>query len=117
MYIIALAVSKLSTANVHIVVHKRFKKPTTHIVIILIQLFMRLDPSLGMPLRRQTSKLLIRIVRVLIDTDPINIVLNGIFAILELAAETWGHSVVLVTVVCIAIVLIKCTYVKIYGKS
>ena len=64
------------TDNLHHVVHQRFKQRSTHIVIILIKLLMRVDTSLGMPFRRRTPDLLIEIAGVLIDTDPINLVLN-----------------------------------------
>ena len=90
MVMIALDAIKLSTANLHHVVHKIFKQLTNHIVLILIQILMNLDPSLGRPLRRRTTNLLLGIIGVMIDTEPINLVLNGIFSVLDHVAETWG---------------------------
>ena len=68
MDMVALYARKLSTDNVHHVVHQIFKKPTTHIVLILIQLLMRLDTYLGRPLQSGTPNLLLGIVGVLLDT-------------------------------------------------
>ena len=79
MKMIALDARKLSTANIHHVVHQIFKQPTINIVLILIQILMCLDPSLGRPLRRQTPNLLLGIVSILIDTYPINLVINEIY--------------------------------------
>ena len=90
MDMIALDARKLRTANVHHVVHQRFKQPTTHIAIVLIQLLMHIDTSLGRPLWRRTSDLLLRNFRVLTDTDPINPILNRRFSVFENVAETWG---------------------------
>ena len=86
-------------------------------MLILIQPLMHLGKYLGRPLQRQTTNLLLRIYGVLIDTYPINIVINEIFDLLEHVAETWGNSAVLVPVVCIAIVFIASTSVRTYGKS
>ena len=52
MDMIPLDARKLGTANVHHVVHQILKQLTTHIVLILIKLLMRLNPSLGRLLRR-----------------------------------------------------------------
>ena len=117
MGMIALDDRKLSTANVHPVLHKRFKQPTNHILLIIIHILMHLNPSLVRPLWHQTPKLLIGIIGVLIDTDPINLVLNGRFNVLEHVAETWWHSAVLVPVFCIEIVFIEGKPIRKYVKA
>ena len=117
MDMIVLETRKLSTDKVNHVVNQIFKQPTTHIVLTLIQIFMCLNTYLGRPLRRQTPDLLLNIVVFLIDTDPINLLLNGVLAVLEHVLETWGKSAVLVPVVCIAIVFIASTSVRTYGKA
>ena len=117
MDMVALDAIKLITDNVHHVFHQRFKQTTTHIVVILIHLLMHIDPYLVSPLQCQTHDLLIRIFGVLIYMDPINLVINGIFAVLENVAETWGKSTVLVPVVYISIVFIAGTSFRTYGKA
>ena len=114
---IALDARKLSTANEHHVVHQRFKQPDTYIVLILIQPLMHLGKYLGRPLQCRTTNLLLRIYGVLIDTYPINLVINEIFDVLEHVAETWGNSAVLVPAVCIAIVFIAGTSTMIDGEA
>ena len=86
-------------------------------MLIIIHLLMRLDTSISRPIRLQTPNLLIEVVGVLIDTDPINLVLNGIFSVLEQVAETWGQSAVLVPVFCIEIVFIAGTSIIKDGRS
>ena len=86
-------------------------------MIILIQLIMHLNPYLGRPLLCQTHILLFGIIGFQIVKDPINVVLNGRFVILEHIAETWGQSAVLVTFVCITIILITSTSVRIDEKA
>ena len=117
MYMIALDDRKLNTANVHNVFHQRFKKPTTHIVLIIIQLLMRLNTYLGRPLRRRTPDLLLGIAGVLIDTNPINLVINGRVYVIEHVVDTSGQSTVLVPIIFIEIVFITGTSVRTDGKS
>ena len=113
---IVLDTRKLSTANVHSVFHQSFKQPTTHIGLIIIQLLMRLDTSLGRTLQRQTPDLLLGIVRFLIDTDLINLVLNERFSLIDSVADNWGQSPVIVPDVCISILIIAGTSVRTDGK-
>ena len=107
----------MSTANVHCVIYKNFKQLTNNILIILIQLLMRLNPYIGRPLRCQTPELFLGIFGVLIDTDLVNIVINGIFTVLENITDTWEQSEVLVPVICIAIILITGKSVRIDGRA
>ena len=78
---------------------------------------MRLYTSLGKPLWCQTPELLIRIVGFLIDTETINLLLNGRFSVHEHVAETWGKSTVIVPVVFMSIIFIEGTSVRIDGKA
>ena len=60
---------------------------------------------------------MLSISRVLIDADPINLVQNGIFTVLEHVTDTWGQYADIFPVCFISMVLIACTYVSKYGKS
>ena len=117
MDMISLDARKLITSNVHHIVHEIFKQPTTNIAIVLMQILIRLNPSLVRPLRRRTPGLLIGIIRVLMDTYLINLVLNRRFSVLEHVADTWGQSIVLVPVVYIAIVFVAVKSVRTDGKA
>ena len=88
MKMIALDARKLSTANIHHVVHQIFKQTTTKIGLIIIQLFMRLNTYLGRPLWHQKPDLLLGIVGVLIETVLINLEINGRLALLEHDEDT-----------------------------
>ena len=114
---ISLDASTLINANVHHVFYQIFKQLTNHIVLVLIQILMHLNTSRGRPIWCQTPDLLIGIFGYLIENDPINLMINGIFPLLEHFTDTWGQSTVLVPVFFITVVFIAGISVKTDDKS
>ena len=86
-------------------------------MLIVIHLLMRIDTSIGKPLRHLTPYLLLGIARFLIDMYPINLLLNGRSNALEHVPDTWGQSAVFIPVICIIIVYIAGKSVRTYRKA